>query len=533
MLRKQTTDREPLASLLPPLIVPPLLFSLSLSKKGKKLAVLINKLPRLSPCRFFPTPPIPFPHPPIAPRELVPSRRAIAPPPTHPSTSTFPRDSREARRDSSAPPPRGWRILHFTTPPLPPSFGLPSNQVVLGSMDEGSRNENAGESARGFIKRKNAAVAGSYHCANGFASSSSSSHASLNPTHRPWDPSFESNVLPNTASYNPSEYHSQTSWPSMEGSSIPSNGFNLMGAHPESAQHGNYAFPTSHISQCFQPTSNTWISQAANGIADGIPQWEYVNGMNNPPGRFPRSGMTETVNGSFHEYQNGPSTLCRGPLPYFHQHAGMHAHNLLDHTQVQAPYQQCHNNPVLHGVNHSGNRFHLGPRIPVLFSNSERTFGPPHHPFLANPVNHRNIRILPPEHATIMDFSRLYEVSNVVDEHRDMRLDIDSMTYEELLALEEQIGDVNTGLAKSYIVEKLKTSLYVPGSSCMSNKSSESSMENDACIICQEEYQVKECIGTLDCGHRYHEDCIKQWLMVKNLCPICKTTALSTGRRSG
>jgi hypothetical protein len=29
-----------------------------------------------------------------------------------------------------------------------------------------------------------------------------------------------------------------------------------------------------------------------------------------------------------------------------------------------------------------------------------------------------------------MDFSRLYEVSNVVDEHRDMRLDIDSMTYE-------------------------------------------------------------------------------------------------------
>jgi E3 ubiquitin-protein ligase RNF38/44 len=114
-------------------------------------------------------------------------------------------------------------------------------------------------------------------------------------------------------------------------------------------------------------------------------------------GRFSRSGMTETVNGSFREYQNGPSTLCRGPLPYFHQHAGMHAHNLLDHTQVQAPYQQCHNNPVLHGVNHSGNRFHLGPRIPVLFSNSERTFGPPHHPLLANPVNHRNIRILPPE----------------------------------------------------------------------------------------------------------------------------------------
>jgi len=49
------------------------------------------------------------------------------------------------------------------------------------------------------------------------------------------------------------------------------------------------------------------------------------------------------------------------------------------------------------GVNYTGNRLHLGPQIPVLFSSSERTFGPPQHPFLANPVNHRNIRILPPE----------------------------------------------------------------------------------------------------------------------------------------
>ncbi|KAG8077498.1 hypothetical protein GUJ93_ZPchr0007g3736 [Zizania palustris] len=416
------------------------------------------------------------------------------------------------------------------------SFGLPSNQIVPGSMDEGSRNENAGESARGFIKRKNAAGIGSHHFDNGFASLSSCSHASLNPTHRPWDPSFETNVFPNIAPYNPSEFHSQRSWPSIEGSSISSNGFNSMSAHPETAQHCNYSFPTNHMSQFFQPTSNRWISQAANGITDGVPPWEYVNGMNNVPGRFAHSGVTETVNGSFCEYQNGPSTLCRGPLPYFHQHAvhGMQAHNLLDHIQMQVPYQQCHNNAVLHGGgNHSGNQFHLGPRIPFLFSNSEHNFGPPHHPFLANPVNHRNIRILPPEHATIMDFSRLYEVSNVVDEHGDMRLDIDSMTYEELLALEEQIGDVNTGLAKCHILDKLKTSIYVPGSSCVSDKSSESSLENDACIICQDEYQVKECIGTLDCGHRYHEDCIKQWLTVKNICPICKTTALSAGRRSG
>lgn len=418
------------------------------------------------------------------------------------------------------------------------SFGLPLNQVVSGSMDGSTRNENVSETARGFIKRKNAAVAGSCHFVNGSASSSSSSHTSQNPTHRPWDPSFESNVFPNVTPFNPSEYHSHSTWPSVEGSSITgSNGFNLMAAHPESAQHGNYTFQSSHASQCFQPASTTWVSQAATGIVEGVPQWSYINAMSSVPGRFAHSGATEIVNGGFHEYQNGPSTISQGHLPYFHQHAvhSMQAHNPLDHTRVQVPYQQGHNNGVLHsGVNHSGNRFHLSPRTPGLFSNSERSFGPPQHPFLVNPVNHRNLRILPPlQHGAIMDFSRLYEGSNVVDEHRDMRLDIDSMTYEELLALEEHIGDVNTGLAKSHIVDKLKTSLYVPGATCVSNQSSEPSTENEACIICQEEYEAEDCVGILDCGHRYHAECLKQWLTVKNLCPICKTTALSAGRRSG
>ncbi|CAD6230413.1 unnamed protein product [Miscanthus lutarioriparius] len=415
------------------------------------------------------------------------------------------------------------------------SFGsgnqtLPLNQVP-GTMDESIRNDSVGESARDHIKRKNAAVAGSYPFVNGFASSSSSSHAPQNPMLRPWDPSFESTVSSNVAPFNPSEYHGHSSWLSLEGSSITgTNGFNSMAVHPESAQRGNYTFPSNHI-------GHSWMSHATNGIADGVPQWEYVNATTNIQGRFAHSGATEIANGGFQEYQNGPSTVSRGPVPYFHQHAmhGMQAHNLLDPTQMQVPYQQCHNNGVLHGgVNYPGNRLHLGPRIPVLFSSPERTFGPPPHPFLANPVNHRNIRILPPEqHATIMDFSRLYEVSNTVDEHRDMRLDIDSMTYEELLALEEQIGDVNTGLTKSHIVDKLRTSLYVPGTSSMSDQPSKSSLENDACIICQEEYQVRDCVGTLDCGHRYHAECVKQWLMVKNLCPICKTTALSANRRQG
>lgn len=44
----------------------------------------------------------------------------------------------------------------------------------------------------------------------------------------------------------------------------------------------------------------------------------------------------------------------------------------------------------------------------------------------------------------------------------------------------------------------------------------------------QEEYVEGEDIGTLECGHDFHTACIKQWLMQKNLCPICKTTGLAS-----
>lgn len=43
----------------------------------------------------------------------------------------------------------------------------------------------------------------------------------------------------------------------------------------------------------------------------------------------------------------------------------------------------------------------------------------------------------------------------------------------------------------------------------------------------QEEYEVDDEMGKLNCGHFYHINCIKQWLVQKNACPICKTEVLS------
>ncbi|KAG5582901.1 hypothetical protein H5410_053528 [Solanum commersonii] len=44
--------------------------------------------------------------------------------------------------------------------------------------------------------------------------------------------------------------------------------------------------------------------------------------------------------------------------------------------------------------------------------------------------------------------------------------------------------------------------------------------------ICQSEYENEENIGALQCGHEYHTDCIKQWLMRKTDCPMCRASVL-------
>nr|GMD89142.1 probable E3 ubiquitin-protein ligase RHG1A [Ipomoea batatas] len=129
-----------------------------------------------------------------------------------------------------------------------------------------------------------------------------------------------------------------------------------------------------------------------------------------------------------------------------------------------------------------------------------------------------NLRI---EDVMILDQSILFGMADIHDRHRDMRLDVDNMSYEELLALEERIGNVCTGLSEEAITSRLKQHKYA-------SMKTEESMEREPCCVCQEEYNDGDDLGALDCGHEFHNECIKQWLKHKNLCPICKTTGLAT-----
>lgn len=51
--------------------------------------------------------------------------------------------------------------------------------------------------------------------------------------------------------------------------------------------------------------------------------------------------------------------------------------------------------------------------------------------------------------------------------------------------------------------------------------------ETDTCCICLCEFEKNEKMGTLECGHKFHADCIKRWLLSKNVCPMCRSTAIT------
>jgi E3 ubiquitin-protein ligase RNF38/44 len=113
---------------------------------------------------------------------------------------------------------------------------------------------------------------------------------------------------------------------------------------------------------------------------------------------------------------------------------------------------------------------------------------------------------------------------NILDYHRDMRLDVDNMTYEELLALGERIGSVSTGLSEDEMSKSLTNTIY-----CSSDlmQEEEEEAEEETCVICLEEYKDMEDVGTLKaCSHHYHVSCVRKWLSMKKVCPICKAPAL-------
>ncbi|KAF8025219.1 hypothetical protein BT93_F2150 [Corymbia citriodora subsp. variegata] len=113
---------------------------------------------------------------------------------------------------------------------------------------------------------------------------------------------------------------------------------------------------------------------------------------------------------------------------------------------------------------------------------------------------------------------------DVLDRYRGWRLDIDNMTYEQLLELGDRIGYVSTGLKGDQIahcIRKIKLTNLNDLARHFAAKA------DRKCTICQEEFEEGDELGKLNCGHGYHMECIKQWLGQKNSCPVCKSEAVA------
>ena len=48
------------------------------------------------------------------------------------------------------------------------------------------------------------------------------------------------------------------------------------------------------------------------------------------------------------------------------------------------------------------------------------------------------------------------------------------------------------------------------------------SLLDETCTICLDNYEKNDEITELDCGHIYHYKCIYQWVQSKKSCPLCR-----------
>lgn len=105
-------------------------------------------------------------------------------------------------------------------------------------------------------------------------------------------------------------------------------------------------------------------------------------------------------------------------------------------------------------------------------------------------------------------------------------LDVDNMSYEELLALQERVGHVSKGLSAAQIAT-VSTLCEPPSASSPGG----TRRDDDAtqCVICLTEFEASkdnDCRRVNVCRHVFHDVCLTRWLRDNRRCPICNAEVL-------
>lgn len=447
-------------------------------------------------------------------------------------------------------PASGARVFpvplnHGYVDPLPSSSNYRSNAVPF--SEQGWSNFSA-DAVRGICKRKNAeGIPVNVQHFGSSAGPSSSSAMPMAGCH------FDSGTAAMDAPLALPEYRGNGTPPIMEvGSGVPARHRSAtVGLHMDSSMVHNYNYLVqgNYCGQSFQPSSSTWMEQQSinNGGAfswNGPPMLPYFQGSNI------HGGSSDIGNASLPGYPEASSshgsTNFMHPPPMLQQHHNLQPSQTIPGLRgygvacyppfVPAPGRVPANDAMQHDTAQisqenaepagrpTGIRIYRSHGRNLLPDSSSRRRDLP------------RLRTLQADRVALLEFPSFYEVDydmdNFIDHHRDMRLDIDDMSYEELLALSERIGTVSTGLSEEDIACHLNTRINSSTAATINLEELPSTdQNNDSCIICQDEYEDNDRLGILECGHEYHVDCLKKWLLVKNICPICKSSALMVVRK--
>ncbi|KAM3340178.1 E3 ubiquitin-protein ligase MPSR1-like [Capsicum galapagoense] len=118
----------------------------------------------------------------------------------------------------------------------------------------------------------------------------------------------------------------------------------------------------------------------------------------------------------------------------------------------------------------------------------------------------------------------LVNTNNMTDQERTSGFSFRSLRYRCLnfincyyyYCLEEKEGDDS-------VLKYLTISThYAPATDEVDREVVAGVEPSETCAICLSEFEHEKVIGSLQCGHEYHVGCIKQWLLMKKDCPVCR-----------
>ncbi|KAL8036179.1 hypothetical protein ABFS82_12G140000 [Erythranthe guttata] len=266
------------------------------------------------------------------------------------------------------------------------------------------------------------------------------------------------------------------------------------------ASHGLACPPDSSVFNHVPNTQNT-VNSYANGSVESGSYSNNATSNRNPVPQNGNSSLNQPVRGIQSGFDQRSIPAFRASSSNFHH--GQVGHSDEGSQMVAGRY------PSRYPRAHSTIRFRTSERHGRTGISSDR-----YRPFTEEASLRHHMT---PEGLMVVDQSTFSGSRTLFDQHMDMRLDIDNMSYEELLVLGERIGSVSTGLSEDLISKCLTESIYyVP----------DQLQDHGKCVICLDEYKNMDNAGALKCGHDFHVGCIRKWLSIKNSCPICKASAV-------